>query len=191
MDNHLFQLRIAQKTLLAQQRACVKQEKAEIGKLKRALAKNSPEVVKIHAQNAVRKKNEGIACLQLASRVDAAASKVQTAVTMRQLTKTLDGVVKRMEAAMAAFDLEDMAGVMNDFECMIENVDVQVGALEQSVAKATATVTPTDEVDELIARTAEEAGLDLQVGAARVPSATSLQNSELDGMLARLRELGS
>lgn len=37
----------------------------------------------MYAENAIRKKNEGVNWLRMASRVDAVASKVQTAVTMK------------------------------------------------------------------------------------------------------------
>lgn len=192
MDKRLFELRLTHKQLLGQHKRCLKEEKREISKLKRTLGLNDPESVKIYAQNAVRKKNEGLACLRLASRVDAVAAKVQTAMTMQQLTKTIDGVVTRMERAMEQLDLEAMAGIMDDFERVFEDLDVATDTLETSVAATSATLTPAEDVDELIERTAIEAGLDLQFGASRVPSATSLQQqSQLDGMLARLREMDS
>lgn len=37
----------------------------------------------MYAENAIRKRNEGVNWLRMASRVDAVASKVQTAVTMK------------------------------------------------------------------------------------------------------------
>lgn len=37
----------------------------------------------MYAENAIRKKNEGVNWLRMASRVDAVASKVQTAMTMK------------------------------------------------------------------------------------------------------------
>ncbi len=44
--------------------------------------------------------------LRLGSRIDAVASRVQTAVTMRQVTGSMVGVVKGMDGAMKAMDLE-------------------------------------------------------------------------------------
>ena len=43
------------------------------------------EGAKIYAENAIRKKNESLNMLRLASRIDAVASRVQTAVTMRKV----------------------------------------------------------------------------------------------------------
>jgi hypothetical protein len=42
----------------------------------------------------------------LASRIDAVSSKVQTAVTMRQVTGSMANVVKGMDQAMKSMDLE-------------------------------------------------------------------------------------
>ncbi len=51
----------------------------------KALQKKNVEGAKIYAENAIRKKNESLNYLRLASRVDAVASKVQTAVSMKQV----------------------------------------------------------------------------------------------------------
>jgi len=73
-----------------------------------AIEKGNLEGAKIYAQNAIRKKNEGLNYLRLASRLDAVASKVQTAVTMKTVTKAMDGVVKQMDKAMSGMNLEQV-----------------------------------------------------------------------------------
>ena len=47
------------------------------------------ECARVYAENAIRKKNEGLNWLRMASRVDAVASKVQTAVTMKGVSYAL------------------------------------------------------------------------------------------------------
>ena len=71
-----------------------------------AIQQNHPDIAKIYAQNAIRKQNEKVNLLRLGSRIDAVASRVQTAVTMRQVTGSMAGVVRGMEGAMKAMDLE-------------------------------------------------------------------------------------
>lgn len=44
------------------------------------------EGARIYASNAIRKKNESLNLLKLSSRIDAVASRVQTAITMRKVT---------------------------------------------------------------------------------------------------------
>ena len=48
-----------------------------------ALQQKNVECARVYAENAIRKKNEGLNWLRMASRVDAVASKVQTAITMK------------------------------------------------------------------------------------------------------------
>lgn len=52
-----------------------------------ALQQKNVECARVYAENAIRKKNEGVNWLRMASRVDAVASKVQTAVTMKGVRK--------------------------------------------------------------------------------------------------------
>ena len=50
-----------------------------------ALQQKNIEGARIYAENAIRKKNEGLNFLRLASRVDAVSSKVQSAMMMKQV----------------------------------------------------------------------------------------------------------
>lgn len=43
------------------------------------------EAARIHAENAIRQKHQSINFLRMSARVDAVASRVQTAVTMNQV----------------------------------------------------------------------------------------------------------
>jgi charged multivesicular body protein 1 len=64
------------------------------------------DIARIYAQNAIRKQNEKLNLLRLASRIDAVSSRVQTAVTMRQVTGSMANVVRGMDGAMKSMDLE-------------------------------------------------------------------------------------
>lgn len=71
-----------------------------------AIQQNHTDIAKIYAQNAIRKQNEKLNLLRLASRIDAVSSRVQTAVTMRQVTGSMANVVRGMDGAMKSMDLE-------------------------------------------------------------------------------------
>ncbi len=47
------------------------------------------EVARIHAENAIRQKNQSVNFLRMSARVDAVAARVQTAVTMNKVCKLL------------------------------------------------------------------------------------------------------
>ena len=52
-------------------------------KVKKALEQGNVEGARIYAENAVRKKNESLNYLRMSGKVDAVASRVQSAVTMK------------------------------------------------------------------------------------------------------------
>jgi len=79
--------------------------------LLQAIQQNHSDIAKIYAQNAIRKQNERLNLLRLASRLDAVSSRVQTAVTMRQVTGSMANVVKGMDSAMKAMDLEKVSSL--------------------------------------------------------------------------------
>ena len=71
-----------------------------------ALQQGNNDGARIYAANAIRKENESLNLLRLASRVDAVASRVETAVTMRQVSGNMASVVKGMDKAMESMNLE-------------------------------------------------------------------------------------
>ncbi len=44
------------------------------------------DIARVYAENAIRKKNEGLTYLRMAARVDAVSAKVQTAMTMKDVS---------------------------------------------------------------------------------------------------------
>ncbi|MEQ2185901.1 hypothetical protein GOODEAATRI_022890 [Goodea atripinnis] len=60
----------------------------------------------------------------MASRVDAVASKVQTAVTMKGVTKSMGQVTKALDKALNSMDLQKVSAVMDKFESQVQNLDV-------------------------------------------------------------------
>jgi charged multivesicular body protein 1 len=82
----LFNLKFAVKDFERNAKKCDKEEKAEKVKLKKAIQKGNMEVAKIHAENAIRQKNQSLNFLRMAARIDAVASRVQTAVTTKKVT---------------------------------------------------------------------------------------------------------
>lgn len=124
MDDTLFQLKFTAKQLEKLAKKAEKDSKAEQAKVKKALQQKNVECARVYAENAIRKKNEGVNWLRMASRVDAVASKVQTAVTMKGVTKNMAQVTKALDKALSAMDLQKVSAVMDRFEQQVQNLDV-------------------------------------------------------------------
>ncbi|NWY30582.1 CHM1B protein, partial [Pheucticus melanocephalus] len=191
---HLFNLKFAAKELNRNSKKCDKEEKAEKAKIKKAIQKGNMEVARIHAENAIRQKNQAINFLRMSARVDAVAARVQTAVTMGKVTKSMAGVVKSMDATLKSMNLEKISALMDKFEHQFETLDVQTQQMEDTMSNTTTLTTPQNQVDMLLQEMADEAGLDLnmelpqgQTGSVAT-SVASAEQDELSQRLARLRD---
>jgi charged multivesicular body protein 1b len=116
------------------------------------------EGAKIHAENAIRQKNQSLNYLRMSARVDAVASRVQTALTTKRVTSSMAGVVKAMDAAMKSMSLEKISSVMDKFEKQFEDLDVQSSYMENAMSSTTTVSVPQNDVDSLMQQIADEAG---------------------------------
>jgi len=162
MDNTLFQLKFTAKTLNRQAKKAQKDEGTEKNKVKKALQQGNIDGARIYAANSIRKKSESLNLLRLASRIDAVASRVETAVTMRQLTGNMANVVRGMDKAMETMNLDRISLVMDKFESQFADLDVQTSYMEDTISNTTAVTMPQDQVDLLMQQMADEAKVELQ-----------------------------
>jgi len=194
MENHLFNMKFAVKELERSSKKCEKEEKAEKLKCKKAIAKGNMEVARIHAENAIRQKSQGLNYLRMSARVDAVVSRVQTALTTRKVTTAMSGVVRSMDAAMRSMNLEQISGLMDKFEKQFEDLDVQSSYMENTMSSSSTTNVPVNDVDNLMQAVADEAGLELNMDlpsgetASIASTQVSTEQDELTQRLARLRQ---
>ncbi|ROT75290.1 charged multivesicular body protein 1b [Penaeus vannamei] len=195
MEKHLFNLKFAAKELDRQSKKCEKEEKAEKAKVKKAIAKGNMDGARIHAENSIRNKSQALNYLRMSARVDAVASRVQTAVTQRKVTQSMAGVVKNLDAAMKSMNLEKISGLMDKFEKQFEDLDVQSSYMDTAMSDTVTTAIPQDAVNGLMSQAADEAGLELNM---ELPSGSmstigvgatqaSQDQDELTQRLAKLR----
>ena len=116
---------------------------------------------RIYAQNAIREKNQALNYLRLSARLDAVASRVQTAIDMASVAKSMCGVVKGMDKVLGSMNVEKISKAMDKFEEQFEDLDVRSAYMDSAMAGTTASATPEDEVDGLIRMVADEHSLDL------------------------------
>ncbi|XP_038078526.1 charged multivesicular body protein 1b-like [Patiria miniata] len=194
LEKNLFQLKFAAKQMDRNSKKCEKEEKVEKGKLKKAIQKGNADGARIHAENAIRQKNQSLNYLRMSSRIDAVSQRVQTAVTTQQVTKSMSGVVKSMNVALKSMNLEKVTRIMDQFEKQFETLDVQTEVMDQAMAGTTTLNVPVAQVDTLMQEVADEAGLDLnmelpsgQTTSLAGASAASMEQDELSQRLQQLR----
>ncbi|CCE78418.1 Piso0_001041 [Millerozyma farinosa CBS 7064] len=195
LEQSLFQLKFTAKQLNRQAAKAAKEELQEKTKTKKAMSQGNNDIAQLYAQNAIRKANERVNLLRLASRIDAVASRVQTAVTMRSVTGNMGQVIKGMDKALQTMNLERISLVMDKFESQFEDLDASTNYYETATNNANALTTPQEEVDELMSKIADEAGIEMKQGLAdtnvdiEAPVATSISEDKEDKLAERLRAL--
>jgi charged multivesicular body protein 1 len=189
--DQIFNLKITAKQLNRQAVKCEKEERTERLKVKKAIEKGNTEGAKIYAQNAIRKKSEQINYLRLASRLDAVVSRLDTQAKMQMVTKNMAGIVKNLDKALEANNLEKIASTMQQFEKQFENLDLQTQVVDSVMGAQAGLSTPEEDVNALMQQVADEHGLEVGLG---LPTAGTSQmgqqasTSEAD-MTKRMAEL--
>ncbi|KAJ6250987.1 charged multivesicular body protein 1b [Anaeramoeba flamelloides] len=191
-DHQLFQLKFTSKSLSRQSRKCEKEQKKQIRLMKKAIQKGNQEGARIYAENSIRQKNQAMSLLKLSSRIDGVASKIQTALTMKKLTRSMKGVVGNMSKAMEQMNLVEMTSVMDKFEEQFDDLGIMSETMGESMDQSIST--PNEEVDLLIQQVSEEHGLSIQGQMKSVPTTgknmeeEKIENNE-DSILERLNKL--
>merc|ERR1712137_535685 len=182
LENQLFQLKFTAKQLNRLSTKCKKEESTEKSKIKKALEKDNHDGARIHAQNAIRQKNNAQNYLRLSSRVDAVSSRLESAIKMQQVTKSMGQVVKGMDKVLGSMNVEAITKVMDQFERSFEDMDVRSEYVEQTMNASTTAAMPEEEVDTLMQMVADEHGLKMEdkfnaAGKDSLPGAASAAGS--------------
>ena len=116
LEDELINLKIVSKQMARSSKKCEKNEKAAIEKLKKAIQQGNHEGARIYGQDAIREKNQALNHLKMASRLDACASRIETAVRMGQVTSSMQGVVKGMDRGLKSMNIDEISQTMDKFE---------------------------------------------------------------------------
>lgn len=115
-------------------------------------------MARVHAENAIRQKTQSLNYLRMSARVDAVASRVQTAVQTKKVMQNMSSVTKAMDSAMKSMSLEQISKVMDNFEKQFEDLDVQSSYMEGAMNSTVTASIPQNDVDGLMQQVADEAG---------------------------------
>merc|ERR1712188_266340 len=192
--DQIFNLKFTSKQLSRSANKCVKDEKSEKLKVKKAIEKGNIEGARIYAQNAIRKRTEQLNYLKLASRLDAVVSKLETQSKMNTVNKNMAGIVKSLDRALKTNNLEQVSSTMDKFEQQFESLDVQSECVQEAMGNQQAMSTPEDDVNTLMMQVADEHGLETGMlmpsagqGQMEQPSAQKQAEEDLTSRLANLR----
>lgn len=191
LHNVLFNLKFTSKQLSKSASKAEKDSDKEKKKIADCLAKGNPEAARIYAETAIRKKNEYLNLLRLSARLDAAASRVQTAIQMKQVTKAMGMTVKGMDKVLQSMDPLQITSIMDKFEQQTGNMDVALGSMDSAFNNAESSTVPTAEVDSLLeqlkAEQTHQVGAQIANAAGKGLDPLELEEKEMTERLQRLK----
>lgn len=120
-------------------------ESADCGPPPQAIQQGNVDVARVYAENAIRYKTQAVNYLKLSSRIEAVAARVEAAIRMNQVSRSMAGIVQGMEKAMQQMDTEKITQIMDQFEQQFEDVDVQTQYMDTAMNQTTTLSTPADQ----------------------------------------------
>lgn len=161
LEDQLIDIKLNVKVLERASRKCEKNRTKQLANVKRAIQQGNIEGARIYGENSIREKQVGLNYLKLSSRLDAVASRIETAITTKDISASMGTVVKSMNTALQSMDVEQISVTMSEFEKHFEDLDVITGATMGTLDSATASQMPGDQVDNLIREVADEHSLEV------------------------------
>lgn len=169
LDDTLFNMRLNSKMMAKEAQRAQKEEGKEKEKAKNLLKKGLVDAARIHAENAISKKNESINFLRFASKLDAVASKIQSATRTEAITRQFAQMLPQLEGVTRSMNVENVSHTMGEFERVFENIEVATQFVGDSMQSTTSVSAPRNEVDGLLAQIASEHNIEVQAQMGEVP----------------------
>jgi len=161
LEDELINLKLSSKQMVMASKKCEKNQKKQLKDVQSAIKKGNREGAQIYAQNAIREKTQGMNYLRLSSRIDAVASRLETAIRTKQITASMQGVCKGMGNALKEMDPVKISKTMEEFEKQFDDMEVLTMTMEGTMDASTTSLTPAEDVDALIREVADQNQLDL------------------------------
>ncbi|KAH7301716.1 hypothetical protein KP509_23G038900 [Ceratopteris richardii] len=159
--NQIFELKFTSKGLVRQAKKCEQEEKAEKLKVKKAMEKGNMDGARVYAQNAIRKHNEQLNYLRLASRLDAVVARLESQSKTQAIGHSMKGIVRALQDALTVGNMQRISQTMDLFEKAFSTAEVQSQFVESAMAGSTSLSTPEDEVGSLMQQVADSQGLEV------------------------------
>lgn len=150
LEDTIFDMKLASKQFVKESQRCEKEERVEKDKARKKLEQGLIDIARIHAENAIRMKNESVNYLKLASKMDAVATRIQSAYRTEQITGNLSKAIHQMDRTLKTMKPDKITETMSNFEKTFEDIDVATGYINDSLSQATSVSAPREQVDHLL-----------------------------------------
>jgi charged multivesicular body protein 1 len=160
--DQIFELKYLMKQLNQHAKKCEAEEKVQKKKATAALEKNNMEIARTYASNAIRKKNEAINYVQLASRLDAVIARLDQQSTLTQVDASASGITKSINKLLSKVSSNKMASNMKEFSLAMGELDVATSTMEKAIGEQAASLHDEEGVNLLLEQLEDEHGMNLK-----------------------------
>lgn len=193
--DQIFELKYLSKGLIQQSKKCEEEERLQKLKAKRALEKGNMEGASIHAENAIRKKNEALNYLKMSSRLDAVIARLDQQNTLTQVNKSAAGITKSINSLLSKTSVNKIQANMSDFERALQDLDVATASMDNSMSQQAAVLHNEKECNSLLQQLIDENKMDISLSApnaSNVPVAAvgnKEEEDESEDIMAMVQQL--
>ncbi|SBT87716.1 vacuolar protein sorting-associated protein 46, putative [Plasmodium malariae] len=176
-EDHIFRLKLKTKELEKLSNRSELEEKKLITDVKKAIQAGKIDIARIYAEKCIRKKNEKINYLNLSNKLDVLVSRLEGAHRCASLVKDVGVMIPLIQKINAETNA-----------VKIGNDSISSDLINDTVQTSSAINAPTEEVDELISKIADEHAikLDGQIGPV---SSINKHLEEISNMSERIKNL--
>ncbi|KYO00049.1 putative vacuolar protein sorting-associated protein 46 [Plasmodium gaboni] len=187
-EDHIFRLKLKTKELEKLSQRSELEEKKLIGDVKKAIQAGKIELARLYAEKCIRKKNEKVNYLNLSNKLDVLVSRLEGAHRCASLVKDVGVMIPLIQKINAETNAIKIGNDVTKLENIFDEISISSELINDTVQTSSAISAPTEEVDELISKIADEHALKLdgQIGSVH-PINKHLE--EISNMSERIKNL--
>lgn len=186
-EDQIFRLKLKIRELEKLSQRSELEEKKLIMDVKKAMEIGKLDIAKIHAEKCIRKKNEKINYLNLSNKLDVLVSRLETAHRCSSLVKDINLMLPVIQKINVETNPVKIGNDVHKLENLFEEINLTSDIIADTVQSTAAVTAPTEEVDELMSKIAEEHAIKLEGQIGNNPIFNKLE--EMSNMSERIKNL--
>lgn len=158
----IFEFKIQAKELNKQSIKSNKEKEILFERVRQAILDNKPDLAKVYAEDAIRKRNESIKYQTLSFKLEAVHSKLKAAYQTSKLNENIGKMVNKMSTAVNAMDVVKISETITQFETIFDDLSANSDLMHNALDKVEAGTYQEKDVSNLIMQVAKRNNMELQ-----------------------------
>ncbi|CRG99269.1 vacuolar protein sorting-associated protein 46, putative [Plasmodium relictum] len=187
-EDHIFRLKLKTKELEKLSNRSELEEKKLISDVKKAIQSGKIDIARLYAEKCIRKKNEKINYLNLSNKIDVLVSRLESAYRCSSLVKDVSTMIPLIQKINSETNALKIGNDVTKLENIFDEISISSDLINDTVQTSAAISAPTEEIDELISKIAEEHAIKLD-GQLGPVNAIDKHLKEISNMSERIKNL--